>query len=137
MHLFTWTKINTYISRPELYTPLLTATTTDQLVLKGQSDDVPSTSWILDTKLNKWEQLPVSTECDPACHLLYTTGLNNDVVLVCDPVCECNKLISSVMLGPRSLQQLAMRTIYGYRQELPWKSLPTTFISKLMGKLTK
>ena len=42
-----------------------------------------------------------------------------------------------VMLGPRSLQQLAMRIIHENKRELPYESLPPALLSKLMGKLIK
>ena len=35
------------------------------------------------------------------------------------------------MFEPKCLQQLAMKIIYKYQDQLPWKLLPTKLISKL------
>ena len=35
------------------------------------------------------------------------------------------------MLEPKSLQQLAMKTIYDKQDALPWKRLPTKLIAQL------
>ena len=77
MRSFTWTQIDTDISRPEV-TTLLMATTTNQLVLFACSKE----NWILDIESSKWKKLPVSAECNFLCHQTATTGLNNDVICV-------------------------------------------------------
>ena len=143
MHSFTWTQIDTDIVKPKLFFPLLTATKMNQLVLHGRHTQATSmawSTWILDTGSRKWTKFPVSAECDFSCHHTSTTGLNNDVINICghSRKCKCENLISRVMLGPRSLQQLAMRIIHEYRTCLPWwESLPPSLKCKLLGKLIK
>ena len=120
MHSFTWTQIDRDISRPEIACPLLTATTADQLVLQGinEKKNRSLSTWILNNESNNWEQLPDPAECDQWCHHTATTGSNNDVINVYDRSgdCKCNKMILSVMLEPRALQQVAVRIIYENRR---------------------
>ena len=42
-----------------------------------------------------------------------------------------------VMLEPKSLQQLAMKTIYSHQTVLPWKHLPKMLIASLGLPVTK
>ena len=36
-----------------------------------------------------------------------------------------------VMLEPRTLQQLAVQTIFNYKDELPWKRLPKIIMARI------
>ena len=58
-----------------------------------------------------------------------TIGLNNDTVIIGGD--QHYAVSSHLMFEPKSLQQLAMKTIYTYRTVLPWGSLP----NKLIGHL--
>ena len=65
-------------------------------------------------------------------------GLNNSVIIIGGASPEDYELSSdethsdleasislyTIMLGPKSLQQQAVQTVYKYRAELPWKCLP-------------
>ena len=65
-----------------------------------------------------------------------SSNLNNNVIIVggvtdLDDGYEVQSNIFHVMLEPKCLQQVAMKIIYKYRDQLPWKLLPPKLISKL------
>ena len=109
-------------------TSSLTPIAANQLVFRGDKY-----TWILDVQSYMWRKLPDNFNCQN--YHTGITGLNNDVIFfggrdythrhLCSP-------IFSVMFGPKRLQQLAMKFIYEHREELPWKSLPSSLIHKMM-----
>ena len=137
MPSLTWTKISgPHIPRlGGIGIRSLNVTTDYQLVLhQYKSIEKPSETWIIDLKSWSWRL----HSCDKVCPKLSHTGcvgINNNVIIIggscrndisCAPCCVC-----SVMLEPKSLQQLAIKTVYEHRATLSWTSLPKKLI-KLM-----
>ena len=140
MQRLTWTHIHTSISKPQVLTapraicatsPLLTTITTNHLLLHGQSRDGKDT-WMFDVESYQWREFRTET-----CYCIFyrcscVSGLNSDViVLVAHTDIRCNKSIYSLMLEPKSLQQLAMRIIHQNKTNLPWTYLPPQLRRKL------
>ena len=84
-------------------------------------------------------------ECLQSSILSYrvSIGINNNIIIISGIYPEENNdleldssnmiwtPVCNVMLEPKSLQQLAMKTVHRYRGQLPWKCLPKKLI-KLM-----
>ena len=127
MHSFEWTQI--YKSTPirRAFPPSLTPITATKLVLHSSSVKTKFL-WIFDVESYSWKKLRRSaTMRTRSCeyHLTITAGLNNDAILLGAHIGSCSKPVFSVMLEPKSLQHLALRTIYEHRYVLPWRnSLP-------------
>ena len=102
----------------------------NQLVFHGINDimtDGTTVTWILDFSSLSWRKHTVTVDHYRSGHT-GTTGLNNSVIIVGGNVMKCRQKlhISTFVtrLAPKSLQQLAMRTVYDHRAVLPWKLLP-------------
>ena len=70
------------------------------------------------------------------------TGLNGEVITLGGYPLLCtrdtvDKPFVTVRLWPKSLQQLAMKIVYGNRTGLPWKGLPSKLIRKMMATETE
>ena len=138
-----WTRIETTQKPTNGYcSSTLTPITGSHLVLR----DMTST-WIYGADSCTWRQLPSSlndrhgrfrhsgitslqrnviiiggqTTISPPCILVHEDDDDNYTPFFC------------VMLEPKSLQQVAMTTIYKNRTELAWKILPPQLIRKIMG----
>lgn len=145
MHQLAWTHIHTSMPKPQIFEEawtdfgtdhfsLLVPVTANQLVMHGHSDEGKST-WVFDVESNHWRQFPTCMEC--YCPLSFYTGargLHSDVIIFGihnDNGPRCDKPIFSVMLAPKTLQQLAMRIIHQNKMDLPLTSLPPSLIRKL------
>ena len=112
MHSLTWTQIDTCEPRPLALCPSLTPVTVNQLLLRGNRGAF-SSMWILDVQSHTWSKHQLSDFT--WIHHTSTKSLNSNALFLgrrtpiqnihssftCSP-------ISSVMLEPKSLQQLAM-----------------------------
>ena len=143
MYRLVWTHIHTGTPKPRIFTEtfqdpmigsisLLAPVTANQLVLHGNSVEGKST-WVFDVESKQWRQYPTGVKCD--CWSYCCTGacgLNGDVIISeFHQDTGCNKPIFSVMLEPKSLQQLAMVIIHQNKTDLPWQSLPQSLLCKL------
>ena len=138
MNSLAWTHIHNFLPTPRGFRKsFLVPLTANQLALHSHSHEGRST-WILDVNESRSyisaRPYPAAEEC--YC-LQYsctgTCGLNNDVIIlrvgghVSD---RCTKPVFSVMLKPKSLQQLAMTIIHQNKKDLPWRSLLPPLICK-------
>ena len=143
MHQLARTRIHTDVPKPQIFSEsfqdpeihpisLLVPVKANQFVLHGHSTKGKST-WILDTESYQWRQYPMGAKC--YCIISWYTGapgLNSDVIIFgIHNDTRCSKPVFSVMLEPKSLQQLAMRMIHQYRTSLLWTSLPPPLRRKL------
>ena len=138
MESLVWTHIRTSIQISKSFrTSSLTPLSQNRLVIDGCSSEGRST-WIFDVESDRLRQFPASAKC--YCFLFPatgTSGLNGDVIILGGHKTPCNKRDFSVMLEPKSLQQFAMRIIYKYEKDLPWKNLPLMLIRRLFGTETE
>ena len=143
-----WSQIETAQFHPKGRTSCtLTAAGDDKLVLHGgntNSEDqtiIPITlsgTWIMDLKSHSWK--PFTSRKDHA-RSFHTgsTELNNTVIIIGGSMsCQRDQAsyglyntIFNVILGPKSLQQVAMHIILKYQKELPLNSLPRKLLSLL------
>ena len=130
-----WTKMNGHHIPKGRGLRCLNVTTDLQLVLHYQSIGKPSETWIMDLQSRFWRQHSYDKVCPELSHS-GCLGINNSVIIIgsackedmsCAPCCVC-----SVMLEPKSLQQLAIKTVYKHRATLSLTSLPKKLI-KLMN----
>ena len=133
-----WTRIdtNTPFPKPMLNSPLpLAPATANEIVLfTGPIGFRHPSSWILDVHTHTWKQYRVSENYYSHGHT-GTTGLQSSVLILGGYAKTAQRLayrpVFSVMLEPKSLQQVAMRIIYRNRRRLPWKSLPAVLRRKM------
>ena len=88
-----------------------------------------SDTWILDLSTQTWRQYKYMRDHSRDSHK-GITGLNSCVIITC-----CGKhplesyddytTIFHIMLAPKSLQQLAMQSVFKHRDVPPWKWLPS------------
>ena len=95
----------------------------------GTLDD----TWILDLQTQKWKLFTSANNHSCECHT-GTTGLNGCVVIIGGrkALSEISSVYTTtfhVKLEPKSLQQVAMQTVYAHRTQLPWKNLPKKLIN--------
>ena len=134
-----WTRIKT-IQKPTIGCwSMLTPLTGSHLVLYGAADDL-MTPWIFDVDSCTWRQLP-SCLNDKHGRIGHSgiTGLQGNVIIIggrnrnIEEDDDIYTPFFCVRFEPKSLQQVAMRTIYENRTELAWKILPPKLKSKIMG----
>ena len=137
MHSLTWTEIHTNEPRPRARSNCsLTAVTDDQLVLHGGEDieDTMNDTWIMDLTCHSW-RMYASGKDHSRSHHKGSSGLNSNAIMFgVFKFCDTDEVYNHtfhVMLEPKCLQQLAMKIIHRYQDELPWKCLPVKLISLL------
>ena len=125
MDTFQWTHID--ISLRGYLDPdcSLTPITSSKLVLQ-----YGGTTWIIDVLSHEWRKYRRRHTCCLYNTIGFTALNSNAIILGCPLPFHgqqnvCNP-IYSVMLDPKSLQQLAMKTIHRHREILPWNSLPSS-----------
>ena len=121
----------------------LTAVTYDKLVLHGgcveyqpgMRTTVVNDTWIMDLASHSWRQFTSREDHTRKCHT-GSTGLNNVIIIggynefdITYYKVWNNTL--NVMLGPKSLQQVAMQAIHKHRNKLPVDCLPKKLLSLL------
>ena len=140
MHLFTWTHIHTGMPKPHQISSRvsLTSLTDNRLVLYVGSCMDDAAAWIFDVESYQWRKYKHKARHNYS-KLGFTgiPGLNNDVIIVGKHFKKnLEKTVISVMLEPKSLQQLAVRKIHQCKTNLPWKSLPLSLRCKLLDSLS-
>ena len=140
MSSFVWTNITTSKLKPEaLCSYSLTAITDNQIVLHGGSGSFSkqlNETWIYDIPSHSWRQINAA----PQDHFRHShagiTGLNNCVIMIGGRAHWNNdkpyNVVFSVMLEPKSLQHLAIQTVFVYKDELPLNTLPKKLRCKVM-----
>ena len=130
MRSLTWTKIHTIGHKPQVLSCCsLNATANYQLVL--QSRDFNKT-WIVDLPSRSWKQHSSGTDTDnPRRWHTGAPGINNVTITGNAIAGEIDTCVFNVMLEPKSLQQLAIKTVYEHHKKLSWQCLPQKLI-KLM-----
>ena len=146
MHSLVWTHIdismswqeglnNRHVSRRPSITPI----SNSELALYVGYNRVHECTftWILDVESHTWGLHMDETENQArwGSNHTGTPGLNNNVILLGGKSSsqETNNSMFSVMLEPKLLQQLALKTIYQHKKVLEWKGLPRKLIHKMMG----
>ena len=132
-----WTEIETGHVKPQkCYTCSLNAITEHQLLLHGGLSSTYQSlndTWIFDLLSLSWRQYPASRNPPRNGHtgtssinssVIITGGLHQDSNITYH---VCNDVIT-LRLEPKSLQQMAVWTIYQHRDVLPWKLLPYQLI---------
>ena len=141
MYSRTWTLIESGNIKPHCVRVSLTAISETELVLVddqwegSRSRCYGSDIWILDLTRQTWKQY-TSHRDHPRCYNTVVSGVNRSAVITGgmnyrDQHGSSYTSTYHVMLEPKSLQQLAMKTIYNQRSVLPWKHLPTKLIAEL------
>ena len=128
-----WTQIQIDKIKPQgrYYCPL-NAVSDNKLVVHGGNlspNNELNDTWIFDLSSRTWRQL-TSVLDHPRKYHTGTTAINNSVLIIGGSSDDYPNTFQ-VMLEPRSLQQMAMKTIYKHRTELPWKYLPPKLIARL------
>ena len=133
-----WTHVQTGNPKPQGRSACsLNVITQDQLLLHGGATPNKKTlsdTWILDLPSRTWKQYKSGDY--PRHWHIGSTGLNNNCIIIGGsqfPVDSNDNLqaMFHIMLGPRSLQQLAVQTIYRHRNSLPIECLPKKLITLL------
>ena len=138
MDSLSWTMIKTNGPNPGPRDGMfLTAVTANQLVLYGGRGGMffLDDTWIFDIEDGMWKQYTQFKD-RPRCLHTGTRGLTSSVFIIggVGSVYAQNKTTctSHLILEPKSLQQLAMHTIYQHKDMLPWQSLPSSIMNQLM-----
>ena len=145
MNSLKWTHIITNFAMLCHNQMSLTPISDTQLVLHGGmrwnqlwNDDETPFTLLFNTESQSWQEV-ASQDNLRECHT-GSPGFNGSIIIVGgivggdwhrDPY--PTNFSVSVMLEPKSLQQLTMQTIYEHRTQLPWKTLPKNLICKLMA----
>ena len=131
MRSLTWTKIHTVGHKPLVpFRCSLNATANYKLVLHSTMSTALSKTWIVDLQSRSWKQYSSGRDHPRRCHT-GSSGINNVTITFSAIAGEIDTCVFSVMLEPKSLQQLAVKTVYEHRRELSWQCLPPKLI-KLM-----
>ena len=149
MHSLVWTKMQASVQKPSLKTFIssFTAISNRQLLLQvnfvGAYGMIASEGWVLDTLSASWRKHATALKdkhprmCNTA-----TPGINNTIIIIgghdpndhSDSGSRYHRDTLHVMLEPKSLQQLAVKTIYKLKAELPCEALPKS-LQNLLGFL--
>ena len=137
MQSYTWTQIESGHTKPQThFCPSLTAISDRYLILHGGlllKDE--SSTWLMDLHSLTWQKHPCHDH--PRHRHTGTLGVNKCIIMIggvtSTQIDDSNYSVSAfhVMLEPKSLQQMAMKTIYNRQHELPWMSLPQKLIAEL------
>ena len=144
MHSLTWTQIQIHEPKPQAhYCCTMHVISDSRLVLHGGAlpnggnhrYKTSSDTWILDLSTQAWRQYKSTKDHSRGSHK-GITGLNGCVIITCggkDPRESSDVYATTfhVMLAPKSLQQLAMQSIFKHRSVLRWKYLPQKLKTRL------
>ena len=133
MNSLAWTHTHNFVPTSQgLTKSFLVPLTANKLVLHGRIYKDRFT-WTVDvSKSYQWREYTADIKFDRKDFFTGTSGLNNDVVIIGGhnfgkkPAFSVN----TVMLKPKSLQQLAMTIIHQNKKDLPWRSLLPPLICK-------
>ena len=129
-----WTQIESGQVKPNCMKYSLTAISETELIsvnvfwVGSSNSDV----WIMDLTSQTWKQY-TSPRDHRRFHNAAVSGVNWSVIVTGGDGSTGGTYTHTyhVMLEPKSLQQLAMKTVFKQRSVLPWKCLPTKLIAKL------
>ena len=128
MRSLTWTKIHTVGHKPQFLSCWsLNVTASNQLVLHSTMSAKFSETWIVDLQSRSWKQHLSGRHHPRRCHT-GSSGINNVTITLSAIAGQIDTCVFSVMLEPKSLQQLAIKTVYEHRRELSWQCLPKKLI---------
>ena len=134
LNSLTWTHIHTRMPSPQICgcESSLNWLQDNLLVLHDRSS-----TWILDVESYEWRPHHEIARCSCLSNYTCTPGVNSDVIILVGghKGKECDAHVYSVSLEPKSLEQLAMRIIHQYKNDLPWTRLPLSLRRKLTGAL--
>ena len=136
----TWTCIQTTQAKPQVRLwSTLTAISDRQLVCHGgESMRFPpvTDTYIVDLPSNTWRYRK-SVRDNERCNHSASLGVNKNIIIVGGRSSLGQPTPTfHLMLEPKSLKQVAMKTIYNHRKVLPCKNLPSKLIMQL-GLLQK
>ena len=142
MHSLVWTKMEIMEPKPSAIKFVsLIAFSDGQLMLQGNftgdNGMIASEGWVLDTLSASWRKHETAPKDKRPRHShTATPGINNSVVIIGGHGPDRSKSSNSlktlhVMLQPKSLQQLAVKTVYKHKAKLPCKALPKSLRSLL------
>ena len=144
MHSLTWTTIHTGLQTPNAHSGCtLTAVSHNLLLLCGRDYSSKSygyDTWILDVKTASWKKHVIhAAGIQPMKYHTCTLGINASAISIggyffCGKdlrQCEHSKEVH-LMLEPKSLKQIAIKTIHNQRNASLWQSLPKRLVSLLI-----
>ena len=153
MTSLTWTEIQIQQFKPPCrHTCSLSAVTEHHLVLHGGLSGLTEClddTWILDLQSLSWKEHSAGSD-HPRSHHTGTVGVSSSTLIIggCEPdnilwddeddedegegETIYHNDVFSVRLEPKSLQHLAMLTVYNHRNMLPWKRLPKKLITRFL-----
>ena len=140
----TWKLILTMTLKPERrYACCLNVTRENQLVLHGGQNDESNEpfedTWILNLSSYLWKKCTNVYSCRS--YHTGSVGINNSIIIIggfyteddynLEPYSFCIAWppMCNLMLEPKSLQQLSIKTVHKYRGQLPWEYLPKKLIN--------
>ena len=128
----TWTQIETGLTKPiGCRLSSLTAISENQLVLHGGVANMAvRDTWIYDLPSGTWRQHTLGKHFRRHSHI-GLLGANKNIVIIGGFTDGNSRSVVHVRFEPRSLQQLAMKTIYKQKTQLPWRYLPPKVIAQL------
>ena len=126
----TWTKIQTGHRRPQIHASSmhlsLNALSETELLLYASDKDLSHRTWIMDHPSKTWKNLTKFNK--PICtSATVFIGVNRCIYII---IREARSMFC-MRLEPKSLQQLALQTIYKHRSELSGQYLPSKMIQRL------
>ena len=140
MESFTWTQVQRVQAVATPFETMVAITTKKVAFRESPSfkQNTRTATWILDLTSMSWREHTVTND-----HFRFksatVTGLTGSVITIggaksADSSYNQNyKSTFCIRLEPKSLQQLALITVYDHRATLPWKHLPLKLIRKIMG----
>ena len=141
----TWTMIKTSQPAPQArFLCSMNAVSDTILVLHGgavSNKRMVSDTWILDLQLQLWKRYTRDKDHPRHHHTGSSVFESSNVVIIgghehTDHDASYNTTFH-VMLEPRSLQHLSMKTILKYRNAVPWQVLPQKLITPLKDKISE
>ena len=133
LHSLVWTQIKTADEmKPQgCFNCSFSGVTDSQIILHGGRGhpDLQST-WIFDVQSLAWKQLIIDGR--PRYFHTGTECMNGGVIIIGGERAHTPYRFIYVQRNAKSLQQLAMKTIYKYKGNLPWRALPKRLITQVM-----
>ena len=139
MHSFTWIQIQTDQTRPQgQLVCTLNSLFGSQLELHCRANRFKyfnerlNDTWVFDLPSQSWRQYKCTTDDNRWRHT--RTKCTDGNIISIGGTSKCNPAYNftfHIKLGPKTLQQLVMKTIFKHRTELVWKCLPKKLIAQL------
>ena len=149
MHSYTWTQITTGGTKPQKrFFSSLSAVSDSQLVLRGGAQyiltvkggnmhleqNLLNDTWIMDLSSHTWRKYASNLDHHRENHT-GSFGVNKSIIIIGgysdSHTYKTYTPTFEVILEPKSLQWLAMKTIYSNQDILSWKCLPSKLVAQL------